>query len=146
MLDVDDLRDLVPDLPSATTFACGPAGLLDALEEHHDERGLPLFTEQFRATRRVAGEGGTVTFDQDRHHRRGRRRDPDPRRRRGRRRADAVRLPDGHLLRLRAAAARGRRARPAQRRPHHRVAPGAARRRPIQTCINAAAGACDIDH
>ena len=122
MLDVDDLDTIVPDLAERTTFACGPAGLLDALEAHHAARDLPLHIEQFRSAVVVTGEGGTVTFgrtgtvveaDGDK---------PDPRRRRGGRRAHAERLPDGHLLRLRAAAARGRRARPAQRRAHHRRA------------------------
>ena len=64
VLDVGDLADLVPDLDERTTFACGPAGLLDALATHHDERGLPLLTEQFRVATLVAGEGGTVTFEQ----------------------------------------------------------------------------------
>ncbi len=62
VLDVDDLADLVPDLSERTTFACGPGGLLEALEAHHAERDLPLFTEQFRLTTLVTGEGGTVTF------------------------------------------------------------------------------------
>ena len=62
VLDVRDLADLVPDLGARTTFACGPGGLLDALEAHHLERDLPLFTEQFRLSTVVAGEGGTVTF------------------------------------------------------------------------------------
>jgi len=62
LLDVADLADLVPDLAERTTFACGPAGLLDALEQHHEERGLPLMTEQFRVAALVTGEGGTVTF------------------------------------------------------------------------------------
>ncbi len=62
VLDVEDLADLVPDLSERTTFACGPAGLLDALQQHHDGRGLPLLTEQFRLTTLVTGEGGTVTF------------------------------------------------------------------------------------
>lgn len=63
VLDVTDLADLVPDLQERTTFACGPAGLLDALGRHHEERGLQLLTEQFRvATTLVAGEGGTVSF------------------------------------------------------------------------------------
>ena len=62
VLDVDDLAGLVPDLSERTTFACGPAGLLDAIEAHHGERDLPLFTEQFRLTNLVTGEGGTVTF------------------------------------------------------------------------------------
>jgi ferredoxin-NADP reductase len=62
VLDVADLATLVEDLPERTTYACGPGGLLDALEEHHRAAGLPLFTEQFRAATVVAGEGGAVTF------------------------------------------------------------------------------------
>lgn len=62
LLDVADLADLVPDLGERTTYACGPAGLLDALAEHHENAGLPLFTEQFRATVVSAGEGGQVSF------------------------------------------------------------------------------------
>jgi len=62
VLDVTDLDVLVPDLAERATFACGPAGLLAALESHHEERGLPLFTEQFRLTTLVTGDGGTVTF------------------------------------------------------------------------------------
>ena len=57
----------MPDLHERTTFACGPAGLLDALAAHHDELGLPLLTEQFRVATVVAGEGGTVSFADDRH-------------------------------------------------------------------------------
>lgn len=62
LLDVADLASLVPDLAERTTYACGPAGLLDALAEHHEKAGLPLFTEQFRATVVSAGEGGQVSF------------------------------------------------------------------------------------
>lgn len=62
VLDVDSLGDLVGDLHERRTFACGPAGLLDALERHHEAAGLELFTEQFRAGRVEAGEGGTVSF------------------------------------------------------------------------------------
>jgi len=62
VLDVTDLAQLVPDLHERTTFACGPAGLLDALAAHHDELGLPLLTEQFRVSRVAVGEGGTVSF------------------------------------------------------------------------------------
>ncbi|MFT4084865.1 MAG: ferredoxin reductase [Nocardioides sp.] len=61
-LDLDELDALVPDLAERSTYACGPAGLLDALTEHHQRRGLPLQTEQFRVTTVVAGEGGTVSF------------------------------------------------------------------------------------
>lgn len=63
VLDVDRLADLVPDLAERTTYACGPAGLLDALAAHHEANGLELFTEQFRATTVVVGDGGTVSFN-----------------------------------------------------------------------------------
>ena len=62
VLDVDQLDELVPDLHERRTLACGPGGLLDALERHHEQRGLPLLTEQFRATTLVVGEGGSVAF------------------------------------------------------------------------------------
>ena len=62
VLDVAELADLVPDLATRRTFACGPAGLLDALTAHHEDAGLELVVEQFRAARVEAGEGGTVTF------------------------------------------------------------------------------------
>jgi ferredoxin-NADP reductase len=65
VLEVDDLADLVPDLAERTTFACGPAGLLDALEEHHTQRGMKLLTEQFRVATIVAGDGGTLSFTQN---------------------------------------------------------------------------------
>lgn len=63
VLDVADLADLVPDLDARVTLACGPAGLLAALEEHHADRGLELLTEQFRVATLVTGEGGAVAFD-----------------------------------------------------------------------------------
>jgi len=62
VLDVDDLPALVPDVAERRTFACGPAGLLDALERFHADKGLELFTEQFRSSRVEPGDGGTVTF------------------------------------------------------------------------------------
>ncbi len=62
LLDVSDLADLVPDLDERLAYACGPAGLLDALEAHHAERGLSLTTERFRTVLVEPGEGGTVTF------------------------------------------------------------------------------------
>jgi ferredoxin-NADP reductase len=61
-LDVALLDELVPDLTVRLTYACGPAGLLDALEKHHADRGLSLTTERFRPVLVEAGEGGTVTF------------------------------------------------------------------------------------
>jgi ferredoxin-NADP reductase len=63
VLDVADLEELVPDLDSHTTLACGPAGMLDALGAHHAERGLSLLVEQFRVTPTLVGEGGQVTFE-----------------------------------------------------------------------------------
>ncbi len=62
LLEVADLDTIVPDLAERTTYACGPVGLLDALEAHHLPRGLPLHIERFRTTMVVAGDGGTVTF------------------------------------------------------------------------------------
>ena len=62
MLDVDDLDTIVPDIAERTTYACGPVGLLEALENHHAARDLPLHVERFRSTVVVTGEGGTVTF------------------------------------------------------------------------------------
>ena len=55
VLDVADLSALVPDVDARISYACGPAGLLDALADHHERRGLDLFTEQFRSTNRVVG-------------------------------------------------------------------------------------------
>ena len=63
ILDVDHLDELVPDLSERLSYACGPAGLLDALEKHHADRGLSLTTERFRPVLvGEPGEGGTITF------------------------------------------------------------------------------------
>ena len=62
VLDLEELPAMVPDLAERRTFACGPPGLLDALQEFHDKKGLQLFTEQFRTARIEPGEGGTVGF------------------------------------------------------------------------------------
>ncbi|GAB3347750.1 ferredoxin reductase [Modestobacter lapidis] len=63
-LDPAALAALVPDVAERATFACGPVGMLEALEEHWAAAGLAdrLFTERFRPTVVVTGEGGTVTF------------------------------------------------------------------------------------
>ncbi|MET9497028.1 ferredoxin reductase [Streptomyces sp. NPDC006552] len=63
-LDLARLDELVPDWAERETWACGPAGLLDAVEEHWSEYGVHerLHTERFRPTVVVAGEGGEVTF------------------------------------------------------------------------------------
>ncbi|MFD0427795.1 ferredoxin reductase [Streptomyces zhihengii] len=64
MLDVARLGELVPDWAERETWACGPAGLLDAAEEHWNGHGVPerLHTERFRPNVVVAGAGGEVTF------------------------------------------------------------------------------------
>ncbi|MFF4364561.1 ferredoxin reductase [Streptomyces sp. NPDC001594] len=64
MFDVARLDELVPDWTERETWACGPAGLLDAAEEHWSGRGVPerLHTERFRPGVVVVGDGGEVTF------------------------------------------------------------------------------------
>jgi ferredoxin len=63
-LDVAELDDLVDDFAERETWACGPTGLLDALEQHWIDGGIAdrLHTERFRPTVVTAGEGGTVRF------------------------------------------------------------------------------------
>ncbi|WP_426245604.1 ferredoxin reductase [Nocardioides sp. LHG3406-4] len=145
LIDVDRLTELVPDLGARTTFACGPAGLLDALAAHHERAGLELFTEQFRTARIPAGEGGTVTFL------------------RGAREVVAdgatpildaaesagVLMPSGCrmgicfgcVLPLREGSVRDLR-----NGEVTTAVPGESNDIKIQTCISAAAGACRIDH
>jgi ferredoxin-NADP reductase len=147
VLDVADLSRLVPDLDERVTLACGPAGLLDALQRHHDERGLDLLTEQFRATNLVVGDGGTVNFARtgttvtmdgatsilDAAEEAG------------------VLMPSGCrmgicfgcVLPLREGAVRDLRNGAITTATPAESARGGI---PIQTCISAAAGACDIDH
>ena len=64
MLAVDALGDMVPDAAERHTWACGPAGLLDALESHWAAIGVAehLHTERFRAAVIATGDGGTVSF------------------------------------------------------------------------------------
>lgn len=63
-LDIARLDELVPDWAERKTWACGPAGMLDAAEDHWSEHGVPerLHTERFRPSIVVAGDGGEVTF------------------------------------------------------------------------------------
>jgi ferredoxin-NADP reductase len=59
------LQQLVPDWAEYETWACGPAGLLDALTEAYEAAGVPekLNVERFKpVVVNVAGTGGTVTF------------------------------------------------------------------------------------
>jgi ferredoxin-NADP reductase len=64
MLDVADLGRLVDDVAERQTWACGPAGMLDALQSRWDGDGIAdqLHVERFRPTVIAAGAGGTVTF------------------------------------------------------------------------------------
>ncbi|MFD7026457.1 ferredoxin reductase [Streptomyces sp. NPDC059917] len=67
VLDIARLAELVPDWAERETWACGPAGLLDAAEEHWGAHGVPerLHTERFRPAVVVTGDGadgGAVTF------------------------------------------------------------------------------------
>ena len=143
ILDVADLDTIVPDLAERTTYACGPVGLLDALEEHHGARDLPLHIERFRTAVVVTGEGGTVSFARS-----GTTLEAD-----GSTpildaaEAAGVLMPSGCrmgvcfgcVLPLREGAVRDLR-----NGALTVAAPGDGVI--IQTCISAAAGACDIDH
>ncbi|MEW2331520.1 ferredoxin reductase [Micromonospora chersina] len=64
LLGVDELAGLVPDHLDRQTWACGPIGMLDAIEGYWETNGLVdrLHTERFRPTVISPGEGGTVTF------------------------------------------------------------------------------------
>lgn len=60
------LDELVPDWREREAWACGPIGLLDAMEAHWADAGLGehLRTERFRTSLVAEGEGGTITFVQ----------------------------------------------------------------------------------
>jgi ferredoxin-NADP reductase len=64
MLDVAKLDELVDDFAERQTWACGPPGMLDALETRWagDDIADRLHTERFRPTIITAGDGGQVTF------------------------------------------------------------------------------------
>jgi ferredoxin-NADP reductase len=64
MLDAAGIAALVPDVAERSTWACGPVGMLEALEEHWSAAGIAerLYTERFRPSVLVTGEGGTVSF------------------------------------------------------------------------------------
>ncbi len=147
VLDVADLPSLVPDLAERTTFACGPAGLLDALEAHHGARDLPLLTEKFRVATVAAGEGGTVSFA-----RTGTTVEADGATPILDAAEDAgVLMPSGCrmgicygcVLPMREGAVRDLRTGEVTVASPGETATGGV---PIQTCISAAAGPCDLDH
>jgi ferredoxin-NADP reductase len=147
-LDVAALVSLVPDLTERETWACGPAGLLDAIERQWATlgRGDRLHTERFRATLAEPGEGGTVRFT----------------------RAETVLEVDGAtplldageqagllmpsgcrmgicyscVLPLREGSVRDLRSGDVTTAVPNECGSGGV---PIQTCVSAVAGACDID-
>jgi ferredoxin-NADP reductase len=145
MLDAAAVADLVPDLRERATWACGPVGMLEALEAHWETAGIAdrLYTERFRPTVLVTGEGGTVSFSRS-----GTALDAD-----GATpildaaEAAGVLMPSGCrmgicygcVLPLREGAVRDLR-----NGEITTAAPGDGVL--IQTCVSAAAGACDIDH
>jgi ferredoxin-NADP reductase len=145
MLDAAAVADLVPDLHERATWACGPVGMLEALEVHWERAGIAdrLYTERFRPTVLVTGEGGTVSFARS-----GTTLDAD-----GATpildaaEAAGVLMPSGCrmgicfgcVLPLREGAVRDLR-----NGEITTAAPGDGVL--IQTCVSAAAGACDIDH
>ncbi len=146
VLDVGSLHDLVPDLTERRTFACGPSGLLDALDAHHAEHGLELFVEQFRTSRVEPGEGGTITFaDGTAVEADGATPILDAAESAG------VLMPSGCrmgicmgcVLPMREGAVRDLRNGTVTTAVPGETDPGGVR---IQTCISAAAGTCEIDH
>ena len=64
VLDLARLDTLVPDWRERETWTCGPTGLLDAAEAHWAGAGVAdrLHTERFRPTVVEPGEGGQITF------------------------------------------------------------------------------------
>ena len=64
LLDVAKLAAIVPDLAERETWACGPTGLLNAVQEHFEAAGIEnlLHTERFRPSVLVTGDGGEATF------------------------------------------------------------------------------------
>jgi ferredoxin-NADP reductase len=145
MLDAAAIAELVPDLHERSTWACGPVGMLEALEEHWAAAGLAdrLYTERFRPTVLVTGEGGTVSFTKN-----GTTLEADGATPILDAAEDAgVLMPSGCrmgicygcVLPLREGAVRDLR-----NGELTVAAPGDGVL--IQTCVSAAAGACDIDH
>jgi ferredoxin-NADP reductase len=145
MLDAAAIAELVPDWVERSTWACGPVGMLEALEEHWSSAGIAdrLYTERFRPTVLVTGEGGTVSFAKNGTTLEADGATPilDAAEEAG------VLMPSGCrmgicygcVLPLREGAVRDLR-----NGELTLAAPGDGVL--IQTCISAAAGACDIDH
>lgn len=65
IFDLADLDEAIPDWRERETWACGPAPMLDAVEEHWTDAGLEdqLHIERFSLQVGTdGGEGGTLTF------------------------------------------------------------------------------------
>ncbi len=64
MLDLAELDTIVPDWRERTAWVCGPTGLLDAAELHWAAHELTdrLHVERFRPTVIEPGDGGEITF------------------------------------------------------------------------------------
>jgi ferredoxin-NADP reductase len=145
MLDAAAVAELVPDWTERATWACGPVGMLEALEEHWESAGLEnrLYTERFRPRVLITGEGGTVAFTKNGTTLEADGATPilDAAEEAG------VLMPSGCrmgicygcVLPLREGAVRDLR-----NGELTIAAPGDGVL--IQTCVSAAAGACDIDH
>jgi len=145
MLDAAAIAALVPDWFERATWACGPVGMLEALEAHWESAGVEgrLYTERFRPRVLVTGEGGTVSFTKNGTTLEADGATPilDAAEEAG------VLMPSGCrmgicygcVLPLREGAVRDLR-----NGEITTAAPGDGVL--IQTCVSAAAGACDIDH
>jgi ferredoxin-NADP reductase len=148
-LDVADLDSVVPDVADRLTYACGPVGLLDALEAHHEERGLPLHLERFRPATIVVPEGeggGTLTFaDGGTVEADGTTPILDAAESAGRIMPSGCRMGIcmGCVLPLKEGAVRDLRNGALTVAVPGETGPGGV---PVQTCINAAAGPCSLDH
>ena len=145
MLDAAGIASLVPDLADRATWACGPVGMLEALEAHWETAGLAdrLYTERFRPTVLVTGEGGTVSFSTSGTTLEADGATPilDAAENAGLLMPSGCRMGIcyGCVLPLREGAVRDLR-----NGEITTAAPGDGVL--IQTCVSAAAGACDIDH
>lgn len=63
-LQLDDLDHLVPDWRERETYACGPAELLTGVETHWAAAGIDerLHLERFQLVAAEVGEGGEISF------------------------------------------------------------------------------------
>jgi ferredoxin-NADP reductase len=149
ILDAAELADLVPDFAERQAWVCGPTGMLDALEAYWESHGVAdrIATERFRATAAVTGDGGTVTFNRSATTVEADGATPilDAAE------AAGVLMPSGCrmgicygcVLPMREGAVRDLRTGEITTATRHESGRGGV---PIQTCISAAAGVCDIDH